>query len=116
MQVSMTESSDLKLYRRMCEEQKEFKKELLSMPPEEMLQHSYAYNIREDILLIMQEIELTDRQAKALLKSEHPLCDIFERRENHESQYMNELRDNIEAHIDEVIKAERQKENKMQGR
>ena len=100
------EELNLELYNRMSDEQEKFKEELLCLPAEEILEHSYAYNIREDILLIMQEINLSDKQATALLKSEHPLADIFERRENNESLYMDELRDNIECHANEVLRDE----------
>lgn len=95
---------NLELYNRMSAEQEQFKQELLSLPAEEILERSYAYNIREDILVIMEEMNLNDKQAEALLKSEHPLADIFARRENHESLYMDELRDNIKCHANEVIR------------
>lgn len=100
------EELNLELYNRMAAEQEKFKEELLSLPAEEILERSYAYNIREDILLIMQELDLPDKQVQALLKSEHPLADIFERRENNESLYMDELRDNIECHANEVLRDE----------
>ena len=100
------EELNARLYEKMCAEQEKFKEELLGLPAEEILERSYAYNIREDILLIMEETDLTEKQCLALLGSEHPLEDIFERRENNESRYMDELCDHIECRANDVIREE----------
>ena len=42
---------------------------LKSQPPEEILHHTYEYTVREDIVMAMEELELTDAQAQALLES-----------------------------------------------
>ena len=86
------EELNSKLYEKITEEQDEFRAELLSMSPEEILEHAYAYTVREDIVLNLEYHDLSDEQATALLKSEHPLEDIFMRWEDHESSYMEELR------------------------
>ena len=73
------EELNTKLYEKISEEQDEFRAELLSMPPEEMLEHAYAYTVREDIILNLEYYDLSDEPAKALLESEHQLEDIFMR-------------------------------------
>ncbi len=91
------------LYKKMYAEQEEFKEMLLTFSPGEVMQYSYELVIREDILLSMEENDLSNRQAKALLKSKHPLNDLFLKWENQESKHMEEIRDMIERHADECI-------------
>ena len=54
------------LYEKMTAEQDKFRDWLKSQPPEEVLNHAYEYTIREDIVMAMEELELTDTQAQAL--------------------------------------------------
>ena len=42
----------------------------------EILNHAYEYTVREDIVMAMEELELTDAQAQALLDSPSPLADV----------------------------------------
>ena len=49
------------LYEKMAAEQDKFRDWLKSQPPEEILHHTYEYTIREDIVMAMEELELTDR-------------------------------------------------------
>lgn len=60
------------LYQKMFAEQKTYREWLLSQPSEEILNHTYEYTVREDILLLMEYNDLPDAQAKALLKSPTP--------------------------------------------
>ena len=62
------------LYEKMAAEQDKFRDWLKSQPPEEILHHTYEYTVREDIVMAMEELELTDAQAKALLESPSPLA------------------------------------------
>ena len=61
------------LYDKMKAEQDKYKDWLLSQPPEEILNHTYEYTMREDIVMCMEELELSPKQAKALLRSPCPL-------------------------------------------
>ena len=54
------------LYEKMAAEQDKYRDWLKSQPPEEILHHTYEYTIREDIVMAMEELELTDAQAQAL--------------------------------------------------
>ena len=47
------------LYEKMAAEQDKFRDWLKSQPPEEVLNHAYEYTIREDIVMAMEELELT---------------------------------------------------------
>lgn len=53
------------LYDKMKAEQDKYRDWLLSQPPEEILNHTYEYTMREDIVMCMEELELSPKQAKA---------------------------------------------------
>ena len=55
------------LFEKMSDEQDKFRDWLKSQPPEEILHHTYEYTVREDIVMAMEQLELTDAQAQALL-------------------------------------------------
>ncbi len=78
------------LYEKMAAEQDKYRDWLKSQPPEEILHHTYEYTIREDIVMAMEELELTDAQAKALLESPSPLEDVYRYFEKLETGYIRE--------------------------
>lgn len=45
------------LYDKMKAEQDKYKDWLLSQPPEEILNHTYEYTMREDIVMCMEEMD-----------------------------------------------------------
>ena len=73
--------------------------------PEEILHHTYEYTVREDIVMAMEELELTDAQAQALLESPSPLADVYRYFEKLETGYMDVIRDSIENRADDVCRA-----------
>ena len=93
------------LYEKMAAEQDKFRDWLKSQPPEEILHHTYEYTVREDIVMAMEELELTDAQAKALLESPSPLADVYRYFEKLETGYMDVIRDSIESRADDVCRA-----------
>ena len=72
-----TNDLNMALYEKMAAEQDKYRDWLKSQPPEEILHHTYEYTIREDIVMAMEELELTDAQAEALLESPSPLADVY---------------------------------------
>ena len=94
------------LYRKMFAEQEAFKAQLLSMTPQEILDRAYEYVSREDILLAMENNDLTNRQAKALLKSETPLGDVFTTWEDWETDHMEDVWAAVESRANEAVRAE----------
>ena len=93
------------LYEKMTAEQDKFRDWLKSQPPEEVLNHAYEYTIREDIVMAMEELELTDTQAQALLESPSPLADVYRYFEKLETGYMDVIWDSIENRADDVCRA-----------
>lgn len=66
-----------RLYNKMAEEQAQFKDWLLKQSPETILDHSYEYCTRADVLITLENNDLTDAQALALLYSPDPLSDVY---------------------------------------
>lgn len=100
-----TEHLNTALYEKMFEEQERYREWLLSQPPEEIINHSYEYTVREDILLGMEYYDLTGRQAAALLRSPSPLADLFDDFERREDGHMDNIRDTIESRANALIKS-----------
>ena len=93
------------LFEKMSDEQDKFRDWLKSQPPEEILHHTYEYTVREDIVMAMEQLELTDAQAQALLDSPSPLADVYRYFEKLETGYMDVIRDSIESRADNVCRA-----------
>ena len=62
------------LYEKMFSEQETYRAWLLAQPPEEILNHTYEYTVREDILMSLEYNSLPNTQVQALLKSPSPLA------------------------------------------
>ena len=99
-----TNNLNTALYEKMATEQEKYRDWLKSQPPEEILHHIYEYTVREDIVMAMEELELTDAQAKALLESPSPLADVYRYFEKLETGYMDVIRDSIENRANEVCR------------
>ena len=104
-----TEDLNTILYQKMYDEQEQFKEKLMSSSPRDVMLTAYELVIREDILLSLEYNDLSDAQAKALLKSEHPLSDLYLKWENHESRHMEEIQSLIEEHADQLIRSTKAK-------
>lgn len=98
-----------KLFQKMSAEQKKYRGWLLTLPPEEILHHAYEYSVREDILISLDGQDLTDAQAKALLKSPTPLADVVRAWNKSDPRYMEDIRDTLENTADDLIQRERQR-------
>lgn len=55
-------------YHKMEAEQDSYRDWLLTLPPDEILQHAYEYAVRQDILFAMEDLELQPEQCQALMK------------------------------------------------
>lgn len=97
------------LYEKMSDEQDIFRDWLKSLPREEMLYHAYEYSVREDIVMAMENMELTDAQAKALLDSPSPLADIYRNFQKLETDHMDVIRDCIENRANDICEENEQK-------
>lgn len=92
------------LYEKMISEQDKYRDWLLSQPPSEILNHTYEYTMKEDIIIAVDEMDISQKQARALLKSPCPLADIFEVFGNRESDHMENIRDTAESMANRIIR------------
>ena len=108
IQADKTTNEELNtaLYKKVFAEQEKYREWLLSQPPDEILNHCYEYTVREDIVLALEEYDLSDKQCKALLKSPSPLADVFKDFEKRETDHMDNIRDTIECRANAVIRAD----------
>ena len=109
--MSETDCNTL-LYEKMKAEQDKYRDWLLAQEPAKLLNHAYEYTIREDIVMAMEELELTPKQAKALLKSPCPLDDVYKEFRDREVEHMDNIRDSIETRADQVMKRENERESR----
>ena len=79
------------LYERMAAEQQKYKAWLLEQPPNVILDNACKFTVREDIVMELEVLELTDAQAAALLRSRTPLADVYRAWERTETHHMDEL-------------------------
>ena len=98
------EELNTRLYEKMFAEQEKYRSWLLSQPPAEILNHAYEYVMREDILLSLEYSDLSDGQAKALLKSPAPLVDVFKDWERRETGHMEDIREPMESRANKIIR------------
>lgn len=104
------EELNTKVYEKAFAKQEKFRKWLISQPPEEILRHAYEYTLREDILLSLEYNDLIDDEARALLKSEDILSDVFKDWEKKETEHMVDIWETVKNRAD--ILKERQKKDK----
>lgn len=102
----MSEELTTRLYEKMEAEQKQYREWLLTQPPDEILNHTYEYTMRQDILMAMEEMDLSDKQARALLKSPCPLADVYEHYRNQEHGHMEQIRSAVESRANKVMREE----------
>lgn len=100
------------LYDKMKAEQDKYRDWLLSQPPEEILNHTYEYTMREDIVACMEELELSPKQAKVLLRSPCPLDDVYKEFKDREVEHMDTIRDSIETRTNDVLKRDKNRESR----
>ena len=104
----MNTDKNTALYEKMAAEQDKFRDWLKSQPPEEILKHTYEYTVREDILMAMEELDLPQSRAAALLASPSPLADVYKEFSDRETSYMDVVRDSIEQRAEEALDAQRE--------
>lgn len=92
------------LCEKMSAEQDKFRAWLVSQPPEEILNHTVEYTTREDILMAMDFIELTEAQVSALLESPTPLADVYKNWSNMDFNLMDNITSAIGDRADTVIR------------
>ncbi len=95
------------LFEKMKAEQDKYRAWLVTQPPEEILNHTYEYAIRQDILMALEDRDLTAPQAEALLSSYTPLADIYKTFSKMvDTGHMDVVRECIEERAGELVRQE----------
>ena len=84
------------LFAQMFAEQQDYRAWLMTLPPDEILDHAAEFVIREDILVELEAFDLPADQAAALLASPTSLADIYREWGKVDTHYMEDIRDVIE--------------------
>ena len=92
----MNEALQQSLYDKLSREQDKYRDWLKGQPPEEILHHSYEYTVREDILMSLEELTLSEAETRALLLSPSPMAILYDKFSDLETGYMDTIRDSIE--------------------
>ena len=87
-------------------EMEQYEVKLLSRTPERILEEAYHYTIYREIFCLMEESDLNARQLRALLKSENPMAEIYERWLDTDISFSEELGAVIRMEANAVIHAE----------
>lgn len=92
----MNEELKNTLMDKLSREQDKYRDWLKGQSPEEILHHSYEYTVREDILMSMEELTLSEAETRALLLSPSPMAILYDKFSDLETGYMDTIRDSIE--------------------
>ena len=101
-----------RLYEKMKAEQDKYRDWLASQEPSEILNHTYEYTMREDIVMCMEELELEPEKARALLRSTCPLSDVYKEFRDRETEHMDTIRDAIETEADKSLQRQEKKQQR----
>ena len=77
-----------RLYEKMKAEQDKYRDWLVRQEPSKILNHTYEYTMREDIVMCMEDLELEPEKARALLRSPCPLSDVYKEFRDRETEHL----------------------------
>ena len=92
-----------RLYEKMKAEQDKYRDWLLHQEPSEILNHTYEYTMRENIVMCMEELELEPEKARALLRSPCPLSDVYKEFRDRETEHKKMVSANAETISNKII-------------
>lgn len=96
------------LYKKMSAAQERYRAWLLSQTPEEILNHTYEYTMREDILLSLEFNDVSAKQAIALLALPDPLAAVYREYDRMDTGHMEDISDAICQRADAEAKRQRE--------
>ena len=101
------------VYDKMSAKRDEYRDWLMTLSPEKVLENAYEYAIYEDILLSLEDNELEDDQALALLNMEDPLRQAFNRFDKVGTDHMEYIWNALEYVADNEISRKKLKETPL---
>lgn len=103
-----------RLYEKAKTEQGMYVSNLLQRSPQEVLDHAYEKVIRDDILMIFENDDLSDKHVKQLLKLKNPLAECYDKWLKTDCSHMDMLKSTIED-FGERLAAENMLKKKKSG-
>ena len=103
------------LFAQMCAEQQDYRAWLMTLPPDEILDHAAEFAVREDILVELEAFDLPADQAAALLASPTSLADIYREWGKADTHYMDDIRDVIENCAEDMADRSRDRPSVLEG-
>ena len=89
-------------------EQDAYRAWLLTQPPEEILDHAYAYTTREDIVMMLENMTLSEKKARTLLHLPYPVTDIFTSFNKTDVTLMSALEETASKRAKELLEKQRE--------
>ena len=108
------EHLNTQLYWKLQREHTAFKNWLMHQPPGVIIENAYKYAMMEDVLLTFENNNLSDEQAKALLKGKDHLARITDRWQEGGTGHMGSMWEKAQEYATEM--AEKQARIKDRGR
>ena len=103
------------LFAQMFAEQQDYRAWLMTLPPDEILDHAAEFAAREDILVELEAFDLPADQAAALLASPTSLADIYREWGKVDTHYMEDIRDVIENLAEDRAGRNRERPSVLEG-
>ncbi len=103
------------LFAKMFAEQQEYRAWLTALPPDEILDHAAEYLVREDILACLEDNDLTQAQALALLERISPLADVYQDWAAVKTNFLDDVRDTLESCANHAVKQARERPSVLDG-
>ena len=94
-----------RLYEKAVAEQEQYRAWLLQQSPAEILNHTHEYTVRQDILITLENAQLSPRSAAMLYKSPSPLSEIYDAFTHMETDHMDNVRQSIDNCVQNMTKA-----------
>ena len=94
------------LFFKMKKELDTFKADLMTKPPQDILNAAYELTIKEDLLCIFEmEDRFSEKECRALLKCKAPLDYLYQEWMDTDVTYMDVLRDSVQNTIDKQVES-----------
>lgn len=98
------------LYEKAEKEFQKYKNDLMQMDKEDIFEHSYETEIKQDLLCTFENEELTQTEAKSLYKLQSPLDSCYQEWLQNDRSIMEDLRDTVDDRAKSAIKEMNAKE------
>jgi len=93
----------------MSTELDKFRDWLLTQPPAEILDHTFEYTTKSDIVLLMDNADLSNQQIKVLLSTPTPLEDVYKAFRDMDTGLMDTIQSCLEDRANTMLNLQREK-------